>query len=103
ISERRIEMGTTFQKLLNLRNSMVPLIESKNLLTGKDGSVLLGLTHLTDDDLMLMLDTLLVSQTSKERIDKFCYDIAAFHTFANHIAEQIPVYRIRARLPWQKS
>lgn len=82
---------------------MIPLIQNKNLLTGKDASVLLGLTHLTDDDLMLMLDTLLVSQTSKAKADVVTSDIAAFHTFANHIAEQIPVYLIRARLPWEKS
>lgn len=103
ISERCNEMGTARQKLRSLRNSMISLIEEKNLLTGKEGSVLLGLTHLTDDDLMLMLDTLLVSQTSKDVANGICSHIAAFHTFANHIAEQIPVYRIRARLPWQKS
>lgn len=103
ISERRIEIGTAVRIFRSLRISMIDVIEKKNLLTGKVGSVLLGLTHLTDDDLMLMLDTLLVSQTSRASVDGVCYDLVAFHTFANHIAEKIPVYRIRARLPWQKS
>lgn len=103
ISERRIEISSAVIKFGNLRISMLPLIESKNLLTGQPGSVLLGLPHLTDDDLMLMLDTILVSQTSKQIVDGICSEIAAFHTFANHIAEQIPLYRIRAQLPWNKS
>lgn len=103
ISERRLEIGSAQKKLANIRISMIPLIENKNLLTGKADSVLLGLTHLTDDDLMLMLDTLLVSQTSKKLVEAICFEIAAFQTFTNHIAEQIPVYRIRARLPWKKS
>lgn len=103
IKERRIEIGTAVQKFMTLNNTMVPLIESKNLLAGKDGSVLLGLTHLTDNDMMLMLDTLLVSQTSEVKAINICSDIAAFPTFANYIAERIPLYQIRARLPWQRS
>ena len=103
ISDRRIEIGTAIQKLRSLRISIIPLIENKMLLTGRDASVLLGLTHLTDGDLMLMLDTLLVSQTSRVKLGAILADIAAFHTFAGHIAEQIPLYLIRARLPWEKS
>lgn len=103
ISDRRIEIASAISKFRHLRIGMVNLIENKNLLKGKPGSVLLGLPHLTDDDLMLMLDTLLVSQTSKNVVDLIFSEIVAFHTFANQIAEQIPVYQIRARLPWQKS
>lgn len=103
ISERRIEIATAVQKFRSLRISVIPLIENKNLLTGMDGSVLLGLNHLTNDDLTLMLDMLLVSQTSKNKADVICCEIAAFHAFANHIAAQIPVYQIRAHLPWKKS
>ena len=100
---RHVEISTALQKCMALRSTLVPLIESKNLLAGKAGSVLLGLTHLTDDDLMLMLDTLLVSQTSEQKANIICGEIAAFHTFANHIAVRIPVYQIRADLPWEKS
>lgn len=103
ISERRLEIGTAVTIIRNLRNSMIPLIENKNLLTSQGDSVLLGLTHLTDEDFLLMLDAELVSQISESVFYNYCYAILAFHTFANHIAEQIPVYRIRAHLPWQKS
>ena len=103
ILERRIEMGTALTKFQRIRISMIALIKNKNLLTGKEGSVLLDLSHLTDDDLMLMLDTLLVSQVSKQSVVVTCSEIAAFHTSANHISYQIPVYRIRAQLPWKKS
>lgn len=103
ISERRLEIGTAVTKFKHLRSSMIPLIESKNILTGKDGSVLLGLSNLTDDDLMAMLDTLLVSQTSEIAVSKYCSDVASFQSFANQLAVRVPVYQIRARLPWQKS
>lgn len=101
-SERRLEIASANGKLDRLRNSMISLIGNKKLLEGKDGSVLLGLSHLTDDDLMVMIDTQLVSQTSEQQFFNVCYDVAAFHTFANHIAEEVPVYRIHARLPWNK-
>ncbi len=101
--ERRLEISSANGKLDRLRNSMIPLIANKQLLKGKDGCVLLGLSHLTDDDLMVMIDTQLVSQTAKTHFFNICYDVNAFHTFANHIAEEVPVYRIRARLPWQSS
>lgn len=103
ISERRLTLGSAYLKLNRLKKSIIPLIGNKKLLAGKVGSVLLGLSHLTDDDFMVIVDTNLASQTSETHFLKVCYDIAAFHTFANHIAEQAPVYRIRARLPWRKS
>lgn len=103
ISERRLEISSANGYLRRLRLSMIPLIHNKKLLLGKDGTVILGLSHLTDVDLMIMLDNLLVSQTSEALFLQDCYEIAAFQTFANHIAEQVPVYQIRARLPWQKS
>lgn len=103
LSERRIEIATARAKFKQLRNSIIPLIENKNLLTGNDGSVLLGLSHLTDDDLMVMLDTLLESQSHELIFNKHCAEVVAFQTFANHLAEQVPLYQFRARLPWQKS
>lgn len=102
ISDGGLELGTAKSKISRLRDSIIPLIGNKNLLTGKNGSVLLGLSLLTDDDLMVMLDTLIVSQKTESQIISKCSDIAAFHTFANHIAEQVPVYQIHARLPWEK-
>lgn len=103
ISDRRVEIGTAVQKLRALRMSIIPVIESKELLKGDDTSVLLGLAHLTDDDLLLMLDSVLVSQTSSVKTGAICSEIVAFQTFANRIAKRVPVYVIRARLPWQKS
>lgn len=103
ILERGIEIGTAVQKFFALKKSLVPLILGKNLLTGNAGSLLVGLTHLTDDDFKLMIDTILVSKPSEQKAITTCIELAAFQTFANHIAEQIPMYRIRAQLPWKKS
>lgn len=103
ILERRLEIATANEKVKRLRKTIFPLIESKRLLAGNDGSVLLGLSHLTDDDLLLMLDMRLVSASSALAFRNECNDVASFYTFANHIAERVPVYQICARLPWQKS
>ena len=103
IFERRLEIGYAQGKFFRFRSTMIPLIENKKILAGQGGSVLLGLSHLTDDDLLLMLDMRLVSASSELAFRNECNDVANFHTFANHIAEQVPVYQIRARLPWQKS
>lgn len=103
IFERRLEIGYAVQKLYRLRSTMIPLIENKKMLAGQDGTVLLGLSHLTDDDLLLMLDMRLMSAPTELAFRNECNDVANFHTFANHIAEQVPAYQIRARLPWQKS
>lgn len=103
IFERRLEIGYAAQKFIRLRITIISLIEKKKILAGQDGSVLLGLSHLTDDDLLLMLDMRLVSASSELAFRNECNDVAKFYTFANHIAEQVPTYQIRARLPWQKS
>lgn len=103
IFERRLEIGYLAQKFIRLRSTIIPLIENKKILAGQNGSVLLGLSHLTDDDLLLMLDMRMVSASSELAFRNECNDVANFHTFSNHIAEQVPAYQIRARLPWQKS
>ncbi|MCU6434610.1 hypothetical protein LPB67_12595 [Undibacterium sp. Jales W-56] len=103
ISDRDLEVGTAMGKLGRLKNSIIPLIGNKKLLVGKDGSVLLGLSHLTDEDLMVMLDIQLVSQKTESQFINNCTEVAAFLMFATHVAEQVPVYQIHARLPWKRS
>lgn len=103
IFDRSIEVSTATQKLNSLRAGIISVIESKKLLSGNDGDVLLGLGHLNDDDLLVMLDAQLVSAPSEDKFKMKCYELDSFHAYANHIAERVPLYQIRARLPWRKS
>jgi len=103
IDNRRLEIGSALGIFNGLKRDIIPLINSKRLLAGEPGTLLLGLGYLTDADLMVLLDAQLVLAPSEQKFHVRCYDLSAFHTFANHIAERIPFYQIRARLPWQKS
>lgn len=103
IFDRSLELASAANIINVHKRDMVSLINSKKLLTGSDGSVLLGLSHLTDDDLLVMLDTQLVLASSEQKFRVGCYSLASFHTYANHLAERVPTYQIRARLPWNNS
>lgn len=103
IYARSLEISSAADKTKKLRKGILALIESKRLLAGNDGNVILGLSVLTDDDFLAMLDTQLASSSSEQHFQSECYGLAQFHTYANHISDRVPVYKIRARLPWQKA
>lgn len=103
IHDRSLEIGSAMHIVSGLKRDIIPLIDSKILLTGNDEHILLGLSHLTDDDLLVMLDAQLIVAPSEQKFRARCYDLDALYTHANHIGERIPVYQIRARLPWHKS
>ncbi len=96
----RIAVSTLASKFNSLKRSILPLIESKNLLTGKTGEYLLGLNNITDEDLLVMLDALQVSGSTEKGFEQDCYQLTMFLTLVNHIAVSVPVFEIRARLPW---
>jgi hypothetical protein len=103
LRDRRLRIGSAAGIVKGLRRDIIPLIESKRLLSGSEGSTLLGLSHLTEDDVRVMLDVQLLSASSAQKFYVRCYDLVAFCTYANHVSHKAPHYQMRARLPWQKS
>lgn len=103
VFDRSLELGTARSTLSHLQNTILPIIASKKLLVGQSGEVLLGLSHLTDDDWLLMLDAALVVAPSEDKFCSVCNIANMFVAYARSYAERVPVFECRARLPWQKS
>lgn len=103
ISTNRLMLSTINSKLSILNRSFIPLIENKNLLAGQPGDILLGLYIITDDDLLAICDTLIVSSSTKEDAINNCNNLSSTFLFIKHIATAVPTYQIQARLPWEKS
>ena len=103
IFARALELSSAKANLCHLQRTILPVIESKKLLTGQPREVLLGLSHLTDDDLLLMLDAELVEAPSESNFCLTCSALKSFLTYARSYSERVPVFESRARLPWQKS
>lgn len=103
IFDRSLELSSAKITLGYLQRTILPLIENKKLLAGQPGEVLLGLSHLTDEDLLLMLDAELVATSSQNQFSLICGANNAFFSYARSYAERVPVFECRARLPWQKS
>ncbi len=97
------EVSTIKGKLLRLKKSIFEIIKQKGLLAGQHGEYCLGLNHITDDDLLLMIDSLLLSATSRAAFVQECNEIARFIRHVNHFAKSVPVFEIKAQLPWVKS
>lgn len=103
ITSRRLEANTIQSKFLMQRNTIIDLIGKKGLLAGGNGDLCLGLNHITDDDLLAMLDVRLALASSEGQFLQECSEIAAWITMANHLGEAVPLFEFRARLPWVKS
>lgn len=103
IHDRSLELSSAKTILANLQRTVLPVIENKRLLTGKPGEVLLGLSHLTDEDLLLMLDAELISVSRESQFWLECSSLSTFFSYARSYAERMPVFESRAQLPWQKS
>lgn len=84
------------------KKTLIPIIQSRNLLTGDVGDYLLGLSQITDEDLLVALDSYLATNPTKETFISRCNELASLIESINHIAELAPFYQIRARLPWEK-
>lgn len=103
VTSRRLEANTIQSKFLTQRNTIIDLIEKKGLLAGESGALCLGINHITDDDLLAMLDVRLAMASSEGQFLQECSEIAAWTTMANHLSEEVPLFEFRARLPWIKS
>ena len=103
IVTNRLEPLSVKFKLHTQRNSIVGLIQSKNLLGGDNGSYCLGLSHITDDDLLAMIDARLVSASSEAAFAQECCEIGQFISLANHLSELVPLFEFNAQLPWDKA
>jgi len=103
IFARSLEVASALMTLFHMQNTILSVIKNKKLLTGQPGEVLLGLSHLTDDDLLLMLDARLVVASSENQFCQECNTLDTFFAYVRSCAERVPVFECRARLPWQKS
>lgn len=103
IYDRSPELSTAVIMLAYLKRTVLPVIENKKLLAGKPGEVLLGLSHLSEDDLVLMLDANLISAPNENQFNQECSGLNTFFSYARSYAEQMPAFEIRAQLPWEKS
>ena len=102
IRSRRLLIKTVIsQKIGIFRKVILPIINGKNLLCGAEGEVLLGLNLITDDDLKVAIDALLISSYSEQGFIQSCYELKMLLEFINHVAESVPIYQTHARTPWQ--
>lgn len=103
VTTSRLEANTLQSKFLMQRNTIVDLIEKKRLLAGGDGDLCLGLNHITDDDLLAMLDARLFLTSSEGQFCQECSELVAWSVMANHLGDVVPLFEFRAKLPWVKS
>lgn len=103
VTSSRLEPSTIQSKFFLQKNTMIELVEKKALLAGAAGELCLGLSHITDDDLLAMLDVRLAGASSENQFLQECSEIAAWTTLANHLGDEVPLFDFRARLPWVKS
>lgn len=100
---RSLEISSAKLLQTRLKKTILPVIENKRLLESPPGEILLGLSHLTDEDLLLLLDAELVAAPSEGNFCMQCSALDTFFAYARSYAERVPVFNCRARLPWQKS
>lgn len=103
IFDRSIELSTAKLLLHTLQKTLLALIESRRLLTGKPGEVILGLSHVSDDDLLIMLDAEMLRASSEQSFSQTCNELGRCIVYARHYGERVPVYQMPAQLPWHKS
>lgn len=103
IETHRLVQRTVTFKLYKLKNSIISLIISKRLLAGDRGQFCLGLNHISDEDLLMMLDSRIFLASSESAFLQECSEIAQFIKFANNHSKKIPLFEITARLPWDKA
>lgn len=90
-------------KRINYNNTLGELFQAKGVLTGSPGEPLLGLSFITDADLLVMLDARLALSPNRAVFLQECAEMAAWFGMAQHIADTVPLFEIRAQLPWTKA
>lgn len=103
IFDRSIKISTAKIRFHLLERTLLALIESRRLLIGRHGEVLLGLSHISGDDLLIMLDAEMLRAPSELSFTHTCNEIDRFVLCARHYGERVPVYQMPAPLPWHKS
>lgn len=103
IFDRSLELSTAKLRLIRIQNTFQRLITNRRLLNGQSGEVLLGLCHITDDDLLMLIDEQICSLTSESQVLLACNDFNMFIAYMGQYGERVPVYQMLAQLPWHKS
>lgn len=84
-------------------NTLGELFQAKGVLAGNRGEYLVGLSIITDADLLAMLDARLVLSPNREVFLQECSEMAAWMGMAQHLKDVMPLFDIRAQLPWTKA
>jgi hypothetical protein len=98
-----IEISTAKLRISLFVKTFMPLIKSRKLLSGKYGEVLIGLNHIRDNDLIIILDQEMLQAPNEAHFYNFCHRLNRFIINTCHYEEKVPFFQITAKLPWIKS
>nr|WP_314900524.1 hypothetical protein [uncultured Deefgea sp.] len=103
IFDRSLELSTAKIRYSLVQKTIQRVITNKRLLNGQPGEVLLGLSHITDDDLLMLIDEQIFSLESESKVILACNGLNIIVGYIIQYGERVPVYQMRAQLPWLKS
>jgi len=79
------------------------IIKSNRLLAGRRGANYLGLSQLTDEDILVAVDAVVARSRSLDSLLNTLLKLSGFYEAGRHVAKQIPDFEIRGQLPWIKA
>lgn len=99
----RLEINSAIHKLVSLRKTLFNLIQKKNLLNGDQGDFCLGLHHISDNELLELVDTVIHPDNTEAAAIMSCSIIGQFISCSNQLSTASPLFEFLAQPPWVKS
>ncbi|NWF36666.1 site-specific integrase [Mariprofundus sp. KV] len=90
----------TLDNMLSQLRPFIEVIKRKNILTGRDGDFLTGLSQITDVDISVVIDAALTESNNLEVATRFCHRLSDFVAFSNFFGEQLSLFSLEQPLPW---